>query len=58
MDPVKALEIYDLVVKVYESYMTRTMILVGVGGFILGMLTCLLISANSILKSLKHKDDK
>ena len=55
MNPVTALEIYDAVSKIYETYMTRSLILVGIGGFILGMLTCMMIFTCSFFKSEKKE---
>ena len=56
MDPVAALEIYELVVKAYETYVTGSIVLAACGGFILGIGICLLAFIGSTLKSLKNKD--
>ena len=54
MDPIKALEMFDLAWKTYEKVATTGYILCGLGGFVIGMIVAMIIWTDGP----KKKDNK
>ena len=56
MDLVTAFEVYERIAEIYETYMTRSIILAAIGGFTLGIIVCLIAFSSSTYKAIKKKE--